>query len=154
VKPNLSFSLPSENVVQIAKGLSVGSQPSAGKPLRSSRIFGLGVTYPDVRRPRATRPRFAVFEPLTASGARIACYDLFVPELRVVARRSCPVHPPTRRYPTRKRVVVFTAHAAVDHARMVLRPALVFDTGAVIPRSPTQRRSAMTGLASGVGCEA
>ena len=47
---------------------------------------------------------------------------------------------------------MFTAHAAVDHARVVLRPALVFDTGGVIPRSPTS--FGYDGAGFRVGCEA
>ncbi|MGH2635736.1 MAG: nucleotide sugar dehydrogenase [Actinomycetota bacterium] len=58
-----------------------------GKPVRGSRILGIGVTYkPDVNDVRES-PAVAVLERLAASGARVAYHDPFVSSLEVAGRR-------------------------------------------------------------------
>jgi UDP-N-acetyl-D-glucosamine dehydrogenase len=102
-----------------------------GKPVRGSRILGIGVTYkPDVNDVRES-PAVAVLERLATSGARVAYHDPFVPSLELAGRRA-------RSRPLSERVlgeqdcaVVLTAHAEIDFDEVVRHAPLVFDARGV-----------------------
>ena len=102
-----------------------------GKPLRGSRILGLGVTYkPDVADTRES-PSIAVLERLAAASARVAYHDPFVRELRIGGKtlRSRPLTPAV--LSVQDCVVVLTAHSTVDYELVVASAPLVFDARGV-----------------------
>jgi UDP-N-acetyl-D-glucosamine dehydrogenase len=101
------------------------------KPLRGSRILGLGVAYkPDLADTRES-PSIAVLELLAAAGAKVAYHDPFVPKLQVAGRtlRSRPLSPAV--LSVQDCAVVLTAHSAVDYEMVVASAPLVFDARGV-----------------------
>ncbi|MEW6059678.1 MAG: nucleotide sugar dehydrogenase [Actinomycetota bacterium] len=102
-----------------------------GKPLRGSRILGIGVAYkPDVADTRES-PSIAVLELLAASGARVAYHDPFVEKLQIAGKtlRSSPLTPAL--LSAQDCVLVLTAHSTVDYERVVASAPLVFDARGV-----------------------
>jgi UDP-N-acetyl-D-glucosamine dehydrogenase len=102
-----------------------------GKPVRGSRVLGIGVTYkPDVNDVRES-PAVAVLERLASSGARVGYHDPFVPTLGLAGRlaRSRPLSEGVLE--AQDCVVVLTAHSAIDFDEVVRHAPLVFDTRGV-----------------------
>ena len=102
-----------------------------GKPVRGSRILGIGVTYKaDVNDVRES-PAVAVLERLAASGAKVAYHDPFVPQLEVGGRalRSRQLTPNALRQ--QDCVVALTAHSVVDFDGVLREASLVFDARGV-----------------------
>jgi UDP-N-acetyl-D-glucosamine dehydrogenase len=102
-----------------------------GKPLRGSRILGIGVTYkPDVNDTRES-PALAVLERLAASGAKVSYHDPYVPSVTIGGRtlRSLSLGP--KLLSMQDCVAVLTAHSVVDFADIVGHASLVFDTRGV-----------------------
>ena len=102
-----------------------------GKPVRGSRILGVGVTYkPDVNDCRES-PAIAVLARLAEAGAKVSYHDPYVAELRVGPRtlRSRPLTPEV--LGVQDCVVVLTAHSCIDFEDVVERAALVFDARGV-----------------------
>jgi UDP-N-acetyl-D-glucosamine dehydrogenase len=101
------------------------------KPIRGSRILGIGVTYKaDVNDVRES-PAMAVLERLAASGARIAYHDPVVERVQIGGRtyRSTPLTENV--LGMQDCVVVLTAHSGVDFEQVVRRSPLVFDARGV-----------------------
>jgi len=101
-----------------------------GKPVRGSRILGIGVTYkPDVNDVRESP--VAVLERLAASGAHVTYHDPFVPSLDLGGRtaRSRPLT--EKVLGGQDCVALLTAHSSIDFADVVRRTALVFDARGV-----------------------
>jgi UDP-N-acetyl-D-glucosamine dehydrogenase len=102
-----------------------------GKPLRGSKVLGVGVTYKqDVNDVRES-PALIVLERLAADGAKVEYHDPFVPSLELGGRRlrSKPLTP--ERLAAQDVVVVLTAHSSVDFAEVVRHAPLVVDTRGV-----------------------
>jgi UDP-N-acetyl-D-glucosamine dehydrogenase len=102
-----------------------------GKPVRGSRILGIGVTYkPDVGDIRESAST-AVLERLAAAGAKIAYHDPFVRELQVNGSRLRSRPLTNRVLSEQECVAVLTAHTNVDYERVVAAAKLVFDARGV-----------------------
>ncbi|HKZ76395.1 MAG TPA: nucleotide sugar dehydrogenase [Actinomycetota bacterium] len=102
-----------------------------GKPVRGSRILGVGVTYkPDVNDCRES-PAIAVLSRLAEAGAKVSYHDPYVAELRVGSKtlRSRPLTHEV--LGAQDCVVVLTAHSCIDFEDVVERAALVFDARGV-----------------------
>lgn len=102
-----------------------------GKPVRGSRILGVGVTYkPDVNDCRES-PAIAVLERLGKAGAKVSYHDPYVAELRVGPRtlRSRSLTPEV--LGVQDCVVVLTAHSCIDFEQVVEWSGLVFDARGV-----------------------
>jgi UDP-N-acetyl-D-glucosamine dehydrogenase len=102
-----------------------------GKPVRGSRILGVGVTYKaDVNDVRES-PAVAVLERLAAAGARISYHDPLVSRVEIAGRafRSRPLS--DKVLGQQECVVVLTAHSGVDFERVVKHAMLVFDARGV-----------------------
>ncbi len=102
-----------------------------GKPVRGSRILGVGVTYkPDVNDCRES-PAIAVLARLAEAGAKVSYHDPYVSELRIGPRalRSRPLTPGV--LGAQDCVVVLTAHSCIDFEDVVERARLVFDARGV-----------------------
>ena len=102
-----------------------------GKPVRGSRILGVGVTYkPDVNDCRES-PAIAVLSRLAEAGAKVLYHDPYVAELRVGSKtlRSRPLTHEV--LGAQDCVVVLTAHSCIDFEDVVERAALVFDARGV-----------------------
>ena len=90
-----------------------------GKPVRGSRILGVGVTYKaDVADVRES-PAVAVLERLAADGARVGYHDPFVDRLEIAGRE--PALEAADRATLREQdcVVVLTAHGEIDFEAVV-----------------------------------
>jgi UDP-N-acetyl-D-glucosamine dehydrogenase len=114
--------MPGFVVTRIADALN-----ERGKPVRGSRILGLGVTYKaDVADCRES-PAIAVLERLARAGARVSYSDPLVPSLDLNGRtlKSRPLS--TRVLAGQDCVVVLTAHSSVDFRKVVDDSPLVFD---------------------------
>ena len=102
-----------------------------GKPVRGSKVLGIGVTYKaDVNDVRES-PAIAVLERLTDAGARVSYHDPLVPRAEVggKALRSRALTQAT--LAGQDCVLVLTAHGSVDFAEVVRHARLVFDTRGV-----------------------
>jgi UDP-N-acetyl-D-glucosamine dehydrogenase len=102
-----------------------------GRPVKGSRVLGIGVTYkPDVNDCRES-PAIAVLERLVASGARVTYHDPFVPSLELRGRplKSRPLTPKVLQ--GADCVVVLTAHSSIDFGKVVEEAPLVFDARGV-----------------------
>jgi UDP-N-acetyl-D-glucosamine dehydrogenase len=102
-----------------------------GKPVRGSRILGIGVTYKaDVDDVRES-PAMAVLERLAAGGARIAYHDPLVDRIQLGGRthRSTPLS--SNVLGVQDCVVVLTAHSGIDFEQVVRQSSLVFDARGV-----------------------
>jgi len=102
-----------------------------GKPLRGSRVLGVGVTYKqDVNDVRES-PALIVLERLSADGARVEYHDPFVSALEIGGRRLRSKALTPERLAAQDVVVVLTAHSSVDFAEVVKHAPLVVDTRGV-----------------------
>jgi UDP-N-acetyl-D-glucosamine dehydrogenase len=102
-----------------------------GKPVRGSKVLGIGVTYkPDVNDMRES-PALAVLERLVAEGATISYHDPYVPSLELAGRklRSRRLTPSV--LSGADVAVVLSAHSSVDFGEVVKHAPLVFDTRGV-----------------------
>ena len=102
-----------------------------GKPVRGSKVLGIGVTYKqDVNDVRES-PALVVLDRLAKDGATIAYHDPFVPSLALAGRtlRSKTLSPAL--LAEQDAVVVLTAHSTVDFADVVRHAPLVVDTRGV-----------------------
>jgi len=102
-----------------------------GKPVRGSKVLGIGVTYKqDVNDVRES-PALVVLDRLAKDGATIAYHDPFVPSLALAGRklRSKTLSPIL--LSRQDAVVVLTAHSTVDFANVVRHSPLVVDTRGV-----------------------
>ncbi|MFB3737394.1 MAG: nucleotide sugar dehydrogenase [Candidatus Velamenicoccus archaeovorus] len=118
--------MPGFVVQRIATALN-----EVGKPLRGSRILGIGLTYkPDVSDCRES-PSITVLERLVAEGARVSYHDPYVPSVELAGRlhRSRPLTP--RSLQAQDCVVVLTDHSTIDYEQVVRGSRLVFDTRGV-----------------------
>ena len=102
-----------------------------GKPLRGSKVLGIGVTYKqDVNDVRES-PALIVLERLRADGAKVEYHDPFVPSLELAGRRLGSKALTPERLAAQDVVVVLTAHSSVDFAEVVRHAPLVVDTRGV-----------------------
>jgi UDP-N-acetyl-D-glucosamine dehydrogenase len=102
-----------------------------GKPLRGSRVLGIGVTYKqDVNDVRES-PALIALERLSADGAKVEYHDPFVPALELRGKRLGSKALTPDRLAAQDVVVVLTAHSSVDFAEVVRHAALVVDTRGV-----------------------
>ena len=102
-----------------------------GKPVRGSKVLGIGVTYKqDVNDVRES-PALLVLERLARDGAKIEYHDPFVPAVELAGRklRSKPLSPAL--LAAQDAAVVLTAHSEVDFAEVVRHTPLVVDTRGV-----------------------
>jgi UDP-N-acetyl-D-glucosamine dehydrogenase len=102
-----------------------------GRPVRGSRILGIGVTYKaDVNDVRES-PAVAVLERLAGAGAKVSYHDPLVPAIEIAGRslRSRPLG--VDMLGEQDCVVVLTAHSGIDFEQIVKHSPLVFDTRGV-----------------------
>jgi UDP-N-acetyl-D-glucosamine dehydrogenase len=101
------------------------------KPVRGSKIMGIGVTYKaDVNDVRES-PAIAVLDRLSASGGRISFHDPLVRQVEI-AGRTYTSRPLTEKVLAEQDcVVVLTAHTGIDFEQVVTRSPLVFDARGV-----------------------
>jgi UDP-N-acetyl-D-glucosamine dehydrogenase len=102
-----------------------------GKPLRGSRVLGVGVTYKQDVNDMRESPALIVLERLSAEGARIEYHDPYVPSLELGRRRLRSKALTPGRLASQDVVVVLTAHSSVDFAEVVRQAPLVVDTRGV-----------------------
>jgi UDP-N-acetyl-D-glucosamine dehydrogenase len=118
--------MPSFVAQRVAQALN-----ERAKPVRGSRILGIGVTYKqDVNDVRES-PAVAVLERLAASGARISFHDPFVPSLEIGGRALRSRLLTEKTLAGQDCVVVLTAHSAIDFEAVVRGSRLVFDARGV-----------------------
>ena len=99
-----------------------------GKPLRGSKVLGIGVTYKqDVNDVRES-PALIVLERLWSDGAKVEFHDPFVPWLELAGRRFGSKTLTPERLAAQDAVLVLTAHSSVDFAEVVRHSPLVVDT--------------------------
>jgi nucleotide sugar dehydrogenase len=102
-----------------------------GKPVRGSKILGIGVTYkPDVNDVRES-PALIVLERLARDGAKVAYHDPYVPRLELAGRRLRSRSLTPELLADQDVVVVLAAHSAIDFGDVVRHAPLVFDTRGV-----------------------
>ncbi|HEY3209195.1 MAG TPA: nucleotide sugar dehydrogenase [Actinomycetota bacterium] len=102
-----------------------------GKPIRESRIMGIGLAYKaDVNDIRES-PSLMVMERLARSGASCTYHDPYVPTARILGEEltSQPLDPEILEQ--QDCVAILTAHETVDYAAVVLSAPLVFDARGV-----------------------
>ncbi len=102
-----------------------------GKPIRGSRIMGIGLAYKaDVNDIRES-PSLMVMERLARSGAICSYHDPYVPAARILGEgfTSQPLDPEVLEQ--QDCVAILTAHETVDYAALVLSAPLVFDARGV-----------------------
>ena len=103
----------------------------AGRPIKGSRILGIGVAFkPGVDDLRGS-PSLSVLERLARKGAEISYHDPFVPTCELDGRSlaSIPLEPAT--VAAQDVVVILTPHPGLDVHALVNAAALVFDARGV-----------------------
>ena len=104
---------------------------AVGKPVRGSKVLGIGVTYKqDVNDVRES-PALIVLERLVRDGAKVEYHDPFVPTLELAGKRLRSRSLSPALLGSQDAVVVLTAHSAVDFAEVVQHAPLVVDTRGV-----------------------
>jgi UDP-N-acetyl-D-glucosamine dehydrogenase len=98
-----------------------------GKPIKGSRVLGLGVAFkPGIDDLRGS-PSLTVLERLVAKGARVDYHDSFVPELTLGGGRLTSVPLDVDTVGAYDVVVILTPHTDVDIHAVVNAARLVFD---------------------------
>jgi nucleotide sugar dehydrogenase len=118
--------MPDYVVARVGEALN-----DAGKPIKGSRILGVGVAFkPGVDDLRES-PSLGVLDRLAAKGARVTYHDPFVPACVVggMPQTSVPLGPGT--VGTQDLVVILTPHPGLDVPALVNDAAMVFDTRGV-----------------------
>ena len=115
--------MPDYVVSRIAAALN-----DTGKPVRGSRILGLGVAFKAGVEDMRESPALGVLERLADRGAIVSYHDPFVPEVAIGdgPMRSTPLHEAT--VAEQDCVVVLTAHDGIDIPAVMGAASLVFDT--------------------------
>ncbi len=118
--------MPSFVAQRVAQALN-----AKGKPVRNSKVLGVGVTYKqDVNDVRES-PAIVVLERLARDGAKVAYHDPFVPSLELEGKRLRSRALSAALLAAQDAVVVLTAHSSVDFAEVVRHAPLVVDTRGV-----------------------
>ena len=118
--------MPDYVVSRVAEALN-----DAGKPIKGSKLLGVGVAFkPGVDDLRES-PSLMVLERLAARGADVAYHDTFVPRCEIggVERESLPLD--GGMIGSQDVVVLLTPHADVDVHAVVNAAAMVFDARGV-----------------------
>jgi UDP-N-acetyl-D-glucosamine dehydrogenase len=98
-----------------------------GKPIKGSKVLGLGVAFkPGIDDLRGS-PSLMVLEHLVAKGARVDYHDSFVPELTIGGGHLTSVPLDVDTVGAYDVVVILTPHADVDIHAVVNAARLVFD---------------------------
>ena len=115
--------MPDYVVTRVAAALN-----DAGKPVKGSRILGIGVAFKAGVEDLRESPSLAVLERLARRGAIVSYHDPFVPEVVIGdgPLRSSPLDEAT--LAEQDCVVVLTAHEALDVPAVIRAAPLVFDT--------------------------
>jgi UDP-N-acetyl-D-glucosamine dehydrogenase len=108
-----------------------------GKPVKGSRILVLGVAYKAGVNDDRESPSLEVLERLKAKGAVVSYHDPFVAEAVIGGERLTSVPLSDFVLEAQDAVAILTAHAGIDHRRIVDRASLVFDARGVT--KPLQR---------------
>ena len=108
-----------------------------GKPVKGSRILVLGVAYKAGVNDDRESPSLEVLERLKAKGAAVSYHDPFVAEAVIGGERLTSVPLTDFVLEAQDAVAILTAHAGIDHRRIVDLAALVFDARGVT--KPLQR---------------
>lgn len=118
--------MPDYVVARIGEALN-----DAGKPIRGSKVLGIGAAYkPGVEDVRGS-PAIAVLERLANRGAEVAYHDPFVPRIELAGRELESVSLDRELVADQDCVAILTAHPGVDHRALVRVAPLVFDARGV-----------------------
>jgi UDP-N-acetyl-D-glucosamine dehydrogenase len=118
--------MPDYVVARVAEALN-----DAHKPLRGSKVLGVGVAFkPGVDDLRES-PSLGVLERLAKKGATVAYHDSFVPHVEIAGAQldSLPLDEAT--LAAQDCVVILTPHPGIDIRALIRHSALVFDTRGV-----------------------
>ncbi len=100
----------------------------AGKPVKDSKILGVGVAFkPGVDDLRES-PSLTVLERLVKKGADVSYHDPYVPEVEIGGKTLTSQTLDEAVLAAQDCVLILTPHASVDIHALVQRAALVFDT--------------------------
>ena len=118
--------MPDYVVSRVAEALN-----DAGKPIKGSRVLGVGVTFKPGIDDLRESPSLMVLDRLARRGADVRYHDSYVPDARSTAirRTSLPLDRAT--IADQDIVVLLTPHRDVDVHRLVRSAAMVFDTRGV-----------------------
>ena len=118
--------MPDYVVARVGEALN-----DAGKPIKGSRILGVGVAFKAGVDDLRESPSLGVLDRLAAKGAQVTYHDPFVPSCAVggVPQTSVPLDPET--VGTQDLVVILTPHPGLDVPALVNDAAMVFDTRGV-----------------------
>jgi nucleotide sugar dehydrogenase len=118
--------MPEYVVSRIAEALN-----DAGKPIKGSRVLGVGVAFkPGVDDLRGS-PALAVLERLQRKGADVSYHDSFVSRVRIGEQEQGSMPLDDETIGAQDVVVILTPHADVDVRALVNTAALVFDARGV-----------------------
>jgi UDP-N-acetyl-D-glucosamine dehydrogenase len=115
--------MPDYVVSRVAAALN-----DAGKPVKGSRILGIGVAFKAGVDDLRESPSLTVLERLARQGAIVSYHDPFVPEVEIGDGpiRSSPLDEAT--VAEQDCVIVLTAHEGIDFPAVIRVAPLVFDT--------------------------
>jgi len=118
--------MPDHVVARVAEALN-----DAGKPIKGSKVLGVGVAFkPGVDDLRES-PAVMVLERLAKRGALISFHDTFVPRCTIDGREHGSLRLDAETVGAQDIVVLLTPHADVDVHALVNTAAMVFDTRGV-----------------------
>ncbi len=115
--------MPDYVVSRVAEALN-----DAGKPLKESKILGVGVAFKPGIDDLRESPSLTVLERLVKKGAQVSYHDPYVPEVTIGGQTltSQPLDDAT--VAAQDCVVILTPHAGIDIRALIREAPLVFDT--------------------------
>ncbi len=118
--------MPDYVVKRVAETLN-----DAGKPIKGSKVLGIGVAFKAGVEDLRESPSLTVLERLARQGATVAYHDTFVPSVEIADQihESSPLDDET--VVAQDVVVILTAHSGIDIRRLVNTATLVFDARGV-----------------------
>jgi UDP-N-acetyl-D-glucosamine dehydrogenase len=118
--------MPDYVVKRIAEALN-----DAGKPIKGSRVLGVGVAFKAAVDDLRGSPSLAVLDRLARQGAKVSYHDPYVPEVEIAGATAASVPLDPEVVEAQDIVLILTAHPTVDHHALVNRARLVFDARGV-----------------------
>jgi nucleotide sugar dehydrogenase len=118
--------MPEYVATRVAEALN-----DTGKPVKGSRILGIGVAFKAGVDDLRESPSIAVLERLADKGAEVSYHDEFVPSVSVGGRPIASVGLDAETLASHDLVLILTAHGGLDVHALVRDAALLFDARGV-----------------------
>lgn len=129
----LAQSINSEMPRHVIERIS-GLLNESGKPIKGSRILGVGIAYKGGTEDTRESPGIKILERLVQKGADVAYHDPLVPEVRILGEKLVSVSIDPKELASYDIVIVFVPQVDVQWEDVALHSRVVFDCCNVVDR--------------------